>query len=373
MYQNQYSQRLEPGVEFLVLMGIWVGCFIIGSAAAIPIWVIMTGKSVFSMEKEMLNPANINAIKVMQVVSTVIVFFIPAFITARIASQKPFQRLGFHSGLKFNRAIAGILIMLCVLPLVGFFAEINKAIPISAAAKKVFDTLESQYADQVKLIATFKTPLDYIIALFIIALLPAIVEEVFFRGGLQNVLLRWKNNSVFYILLFSVLVAASYHLWFHNSISIYIFYPLLTAITIFIAASKKVTDFLNTYTNYPVVAILATGLIFSVIHFSWFGLVPRMVLGMVLGYIFYYSGNLWYSIIAHFFNNAFMVTILYWQYMKDKKIDMEVGESAPWWAGLISAVVVIGLFIILKKLSATKVTPDSIAADLHPSTDDHLA
>jgi hypothetical protein len=49
-----------------------------------------------------------------------------------------------------------------------------------------------------------------------------------------------------------------------------------------------------------------------------------------------------------------MVTILYWQYTKDKKIDMEVGDSAPWWAGLISAAVLVGLFILLKKLMATK-------------------
>ena len=317
MYENQYHRKLDPPVEFLILIGIWIGCFVVGSAAVLPIWIGMTGKSVFTMEKDMFNPAYVNALKVIQVVSTIIIFFVPAVITARIASKKPFQRLGLQPGVKINRAIAAILILFCALPLVGFLAEVNKAIPISAGLKKVFDNMESQYAEQVKLMATFKTPLDYIIALFIIALMPAIVEELFFRGAMQNIFMRWFKN--------------------------------------------------------PWLVIFITAFIFSAIHFSWYGFIPRLALGMILGYIFYYTGNLWYSISAHFFNNALMVTILYWQYTKDKKIDMEVGDSAPWWAGAISAALVIGLFLLLKKMSATKVAPDSIAAEDNEGQKDYLS
>ncbi len=306
MNEYQYQRKIEPPIEFLILIGIWVACFVIGGVASIPIWIVMTGKSFLSMQKEMMNPANINALKVIQVVSTVIVFFIPAIITARIASAKPFQRLGFYSGVKINRAVLAALLMLCALPLVGFLAEINKAIPITASMKKMFDGMESQYAEQVKMMATFKTPVDYILALFIIALLPALVEEVFFRGAMQNIFMRWFK--------------------------------------------------------IPWLVILITGLIFSAIHFSWYGFLPRMALGMVLGYIFYYTGNLWYSIIAHFFNNALMISILYWQYLKTKKVDMEVGDSAPWWAGIISAALVIGLFYLLKKTASTKVYDNSIAS-----------
>ncbi len=317
MNEYQYQRKLEPGVEFLILIGIWIGSFVIGSAAAIPIWIMMTGKSVLTMGKDMLDPANIDAVKMIQVVSTIIVFFIPAVITARIASIHPFQRLGFRKGIKVERVLTAGLIMLCALPLVGFLAEINKAIPISAGMKKVFDTMESQYAEQVKLMATFKSPLDYVIALFIIALMPAVVEEVFFRGGMQNIFMRWFKT--------------------------------------------------------PWLVIFITGFIFSAIHFSWYGFIPRLGLGMILGYIFYYTGNLWYSILAHFFNNALMITILYWQYTKDKKIDMEVGESAPWWAGIISAAIVIGLFVLLKKMTATKVYPDSIAETSHTGQKDYLS
>lgn len=305
MYQNQYQQKISPGIEVLILIGLLLGGLIVGSAATIPIWMIMTGKGIFNMAKDMLNPAYVNAVKTMQIVSTIIMFFIPAYVTARIVTKKPFAHLGLKGGIKINRTVLAILIMLAALPLVGALAELNKAIPLTASLKKFFDNMESQYAEQVKLMATFKTPTDYIIAIFIIALMPAIVEEVFFRGALQSSITR----------------------------------------------TIKV----------PWLAIIITSIIFSVVHFSWYGFIPRVALGMVLGYIFYYTGNLWYSIIGHFFNNALMVTILYYQYMKEKKIDMEVGETAPWWAGVISAAVLIGLFILLKKFSATKVYSDSLA------------
>lgn len=305
MYQNQYQRKIEPGIEVLILIGLLIAGFIVGSAVTIPIWMIMTGKGIFDMGKDMLNPAYVDAVKTMQVVSTIIIFFIPAFVTARIVSGKPFAHLGLKGSLKFNRAVLAVFIMLAALPLVAALADLNKAIPLSAAAKKFFDSMESQYAEQVKLMATFKTPTDYIVALFIIALMPAIVEEVFFRGAMQSSITR----------------------------------------------SIKV----------PWLAIIITSIIFSVVHFSWYGFIPRVALGMVLGYIFYYTGNLWYSIIGHFFNNALMVTILYYQYMKEKKIDMEVGESAPWWAGVASAAVLIGLFVLLKRESATKVYADSLA------------
>lgn len=359
-YQNQ--RKIEPPIEFLILIGIWVGCFVVGGVAAIPIWILMTGKSLLTMPADMMNPAYVNALKVIQVVSTVIIFFIPAFVTARIASAKPFFRLGFQGGIKLNRAVVAVLLMLCALPLVGFLAEINKAIPIAASVKKTFEAMESQYVEQVKLIATFKTPVDYIIALFIIALLPALVEEMFFRGGLQNVLLKWKNNSVLYIVLTGLLVAFGFYIRFGTSVNGFIFYPVLIAIVLVVSLNQKIRTYLDSICNHPIAAILVTSLIFSVVHASWYGFIPRMALGMVLGYIFFYTGNLWYSVLGHFFNNALSVSVLYWQYTKDKKIDMEVGDSAPWWAGVLSIAIVIALFYLLKKISATKIYKDSIAA-----------
>lgn len=303
---------MQPASSFLLLMGLWLVCFVAGGLLVVPVWYAMTGESIFEMQKGMMNPKNIDALKIAQLVSTFFIFFLPAYITARIVSEKPINYLGYRGGLKLNRIAVAIFLMLAVLPFVAWLADVNKAIPVSAAMKKVFENFESQYEEQVKLLAQFRSPLDYISALLIIALMPAIVEETFFRGALQNILKKWIVN--------------------------------------------------------PHIAIFTTSVIFSVIHFSYYGFLPRIALGMMLGYIFYVTGNLWYSIIGHFFNNALMVTILYVQYLKDKTIDTKVGESAPWWAAFISVVLIVTLFIQLKRMVATKVHADSIAE--HPAAED---
>lgn len=305
----------KPSKELFYLIFYWILSFAVAAFASILIWWGMTDKSIMTMQDELLKPENLNAFKMIQVVSTVIMFFLPAYITARSASSQPFKRLGFVSSLKTDRLILSVAIMLCVLPLVGFLADLNEAIPISAKLRKIFESMESDYNEQIKKIVVFKSPLDYVTALIVIAFFPALVEEVFFRGAMQQIFMRWFVQ--------------------------------------------------------PWLVIFITSLIFSAIHFSWYGFIPRIALGMMLGGIFYYTGNLWYSIAAHFFNNALMVTILYGQYLQGKPLDMEVGDSAPWWSGLISLVLIVLLFKRLHKVSVTKVAPDSIA--VNDSTDQNIS
>jgi membrane protease YdiL (CAAX protease family) len=306
---TMYYERPQPKPyqELIQLMLYWVLSFFVAGFVTMLIWWGMTDKSIMSMQDEMLKPENLNAFKVIQVVSTVIIFFLPPYIIARRSSSRPFARLGFISGIKPNRLAISIAIMLCVLPLVGFLADLNEAIPISDSLRKMFEKMESDYLEQVKKIALFKTPADYIITLIVIAFFPALVEEVFFRGALQQIFMRWFVH--------------------------------------------------------PWLVIFITSLVFSAIHFSWYGFIPRITLGMMLGGIFYYTGNLWYSIAGHFFNNALMVTVLYVQHLQGKAVNPEVGNSAPWWAGGISLALIILLFRHLNKISATKVAEDSIAND----------
>ncbi len=314
---TMYYERPQPkpSKELFYLIFYWILSFAVAAFASILIWWGMTDKSIMKMQDELLKPENLNAFKMIQVVSTVIMFFLPAYITARSASSQPFKRLGFVSSLKTDRLILSVAIMLCVLPLVGFLADLNEAIPISAKLRKIFESMESDYNEQIKKIVVFKSPLDYVTALLVIAFFPAFVEEVFFRGAMQQIFMRWFVQ--------------------------------------------------------PWLVIFITSLIFSAIHFSWYGFIPRIALGMMLGGIFYYTGNLWYSIAAHFFNNALMVTILYGQYLQGKPLDMEVGDSAPWWAGLISLVLIVLLFKRLYRVSVTKVAPDSIA--VNDSTDYNIS
>lgn len=96
-----------------------------------------------------------------------------------------------------------------------------------------------------------------IVNILLIAVLPAIGEELFFRGLLQS--------------------------------------------------------HLNDYFKNPHIGIFISAFLFSAIHFQFYGFFPRLILGLIFGYLVFYSGSILSSIIAHFFNNALAVIIVYFQ------------------------------------------------------------
>lgn len=132
---------------------------------------------------------------------------------------------------------------------------------------------EAQLAELTKYITTFDSAGYFLLAFIIVAIIPGIGEELLFRGLIQNML----------------------HKWFKN----------------------------------PHVAIWMAGLFFSAFHNQFYGFVPRMLLGVLFGYLYYFSGNLTLTMIAHFINNGFMLIMLYLNQSKIIEYDIEGDESIP--------------------------------------------
>jgi len=132
---------------------------------------------------------------------------------------------------------------------------------------------EDLAAELTKFFTTFETTGDFILGLFVIALLPAIGEELVFRGMLQPEFYRVSGN--------------------HH------------------------------------VAIWITAFIFSAFHMQFFGFVPRMLLGALFGYLYLWSGNFWMPMIAHFVNNGFSVLMIYLYQKGTIPVDMESTDAAP--------------------------------------------
>ncbi len=91
----------------------------------------------------------------------------------------------------------------------------------------------------------------------------------------------------------------------------------------------------------PHIAILFTALLFSVFHLQFYGLVPRMVLGLVYGYLFYWSGTLWLPVFAHFLNNLVPVIVAHlfgWEQMNNEIQDFIRGEGYSFLIPLILSV-----------------------------------
>jgi membrane protease YdiL (CAAX protease family) len=189
-----------------------------------------------------------------------------------------------------------ILIVLACLPIIGALQEAMKLIPFSKETLAIFQKAEDDYFKQILVIGKMNSFGEYVLSLAMIALLPAIFEEVLFRGGIQNLLSRW--------------------------------------------------------TKMPILSICITAAIFSFVHGSYIGFLPRFVLGFVLGWLFYRTDKLWLSILAHFINNALGVTMMYVMTKMGKPITPNsMEESFPILVGVAALATLIGLLYAFDKIS----------------------
>jgi membrane protease YdiL (CAAX protease family) len=107
------------------------------------------------------------------------------------------------------------------------------------------------------------------------------------------------------------------------------------------------------------VSIWVAAILFSAIHFQFFGFVPRVLLGALFGYLYYWSGNLWLAILAHFVNNGFSVLAMYFYQQGKLGFDLESPESVPLNAVIISGVLTVALlYYFYKYFENRKPQPD---------------
>lgn len=77
--------------------------------------------------------------------------------------------------------------------------------------------------------------------------------------------------------------------------------------------------------------IWLTAILFSAIHVQFLGFVPRLLLGAGFGYLYQWSGRLAVPIVAHFTNNALQVLLLYAsQRGALPSFDPDASTSLPW-------------------------------------------
>ena len=311
----------KPAVSYFGQFGILIGMIgagiIVGGLLSVLVWMMMTGSFPANIEKDLLNPAFGNAAKLMQLVASFGMFFLPAFFYAMLVNKKPLTHLGFRSLVSKKQLLFVVIIVLVGLFLSGALGELNEMIPISKKWALKFHKWEDEYSDQIMAMANMKTFWDYLFTLTVIALAPAIFEEVLFRGGFQQLFIKWFGN-----------------VW---------------------------------------IGIIVTSILFSAVHVSYYGFLPRAALGVILGLLFYYSKNIWLNILAHFLNNGIAVTQLY-AMSKNGKIPKEALEdNMPFFSGSLSVLptillVAAGIFALIPLMRAFKKESNRIGADTIDNT-----
>ena len=162
-----------------------------------------------------------------------------------------FRVFQFRGDISSQKVIFAILLLIATLPWIQFTFSLNQKIPIP----DWLQVMEEQANNTLELMIQMDNPGHLFTNLLIMALLPAFGEEMLFRGLFQQYAYKLFRS--------------------------------------------------------PHTAIWITAILFSSIHFQFEGFIPRMILGAVLGYIFYWTRSLWIPVIVHLFNNAMMVLAAY--------------------------------------------------------------
>lgn len=151
---------------------------------------------------------------------------------------------------------------------------------------------EDLAAELTTFMTRFNSTGEFLIALLVIAIIPAIGEELVFRGLIQQKLSGLSGN--------------------------------------------------------PHVAIWLAAIIFSAFHLQFFGFLPRILLGALFGYLYFWSGNLTIAMFAHFVNNAFALFSLYFYQQGSMEFNPEEVKALPWSAVAVSALLTVGLLYYFK-------------------------
>ncbi len=296
MLNDEVQRRYSPWSQLAILLSLSGVGLIAGSFVSILIADAYLHVPLINLGDALKNSTDANLLRFLQFISTLFFMAIPSFVFARIMNNRPFNYIGFNGAISYKQMFIVAAIMLLGLFVSGWLSGVNAMIPISKSAEKYFKDLENEYNKQMLAIANMKTMYDYFISLFMIALLPAIFEEMLFRGSLQPVMIRLTKNAF--------------------------------------------------------AGILITSILFSAIHISYYGFLPRLALGLIIGYIFYFSKNLWLSCLAHFLYNAFGVTQLY-ALSKHGQLTAEAMNDSYFsiYFGLLAAAALYAVIIFFKRES----------------------
>lgn len=228
-------------------LGLFIGLFCLSFLFTIFLSLIIY--NVNGIEKiDWANSRMIGVAKLVQAISSVLLFILPVYLFARFTFSGNYgYHLGFRKAEKSNMYVLSVVGIFLAMPFVFWLGDLNQRIPLPENLIKMEEESSHQMAAFLKL----RGPLDIIINVFIIALLPAVCEELFFRSGLQRIIIQITRN--------------------------------------------------------PWAGIVLTSVLFSALHMQFMGFLPRMFLGIVLGAFYWFSGSIYTSVIAHFVNNAVQV------------------------------------------------------------------
>ncbi|MCC6691576.1 MAG: CPBP family intramembrane metalloprotease [Bacteroidia bacterium] len=237
-------------------------------------------------------------LKIVQAISVLVVFIFPAcaFVLFFTSEKMNYFQLNKLPSLFF--ALISCLLIVCSLPFISYLESLNKMMSLPHAFSGIEQWMKSSELKVQQIEEAFikdRSLMGLYTNIFVIGFMAALSEELFFRGLIQRALVNASKNV-------------------HLSVWI-------------------------------------TAILFSAFHMQFYGFLPRMLLGAILGYLFVWSGSLWTTIIVHFLNNTAVVIISYLLGSgilppSVEQMGMESDKVTLAWALPSFALTLIGIFLL---------------------------
>ena len=282
--------------EKILRIFVWISIAGVLTMLAIGGWMMVYG-----------NSQTTESLKWLQLFQTICTFLIPPVLCAWMwdENRKPFRWLKLDQKADPQLFVLAVAIMVCAIPAINLLADWNSRIELPESLgfiEQKMRLMEEAAAALTERFMQADSIGGLLINIGLMALLPALSEELSFRGTLQQILGR--NSST--------------HL-----------------------------------------AVWITAFVFSAIHMQFYGFIPRMLMGALFGYVFIWTGCLWIPIVMHFTNNGIAVLVHYicsrMDTIGDETSDYTnwadtIGAGSTWWLGAISLIITsLGLLIFYRR------------------------
>ncbi len=204
------------------------------------------------------NPSVVGFMYVAQVIGVVLLFIVPSVLFSIFWTDSKIHYIGITKKPHPSTLLIAGFAMLMAMPTINWLSDLNQHMQLPQAFNEMETWMkksESKAAELTEVFTKGTSISKLILNLFVMALMAALSEEIFFRGILQKVLIECTRNKN--------------------------------------------------------VAIWMGAALFSAFHMQFYGFIPRMLMGAYLGYLFLWSGSLWPGMVAHFLNNGIAVLLIW--------------------------------------------------------------
>ncbi len=232
--------------SILVRVLVWLGIMGVLTMVAFGVWFFLPNRD------------GLVGMKWLQLLQSVATFLLPALAGAYLWSNTPMQWLHLNKKPSWQEALAAVVVMLLAIPGINLLSAWNQQMVLPEWMSGIEQWMRMQEDAAAQLTEQFlrvDTVGGLLVNIGLMALLPAVGEELTFRGVVQGMFTRNKH-----------------------------------------------------------VAIWATAAIFSFVHMQFYGFLPRMLMGAMFGYMLWWTGSLWVPMLMHFVNNCAAVVVAYFAY-----------------------------------------------------------